>query len=98
MRTFTDSGKTEQFNSQCASTGVARGRGDCYGYALVATARAELMIDPRQEVWDAAPMPVILEEAGGKYTSFTGAADIRGGTGLATNGHLHATVLKLVGG
>jgi len=39
--------------------------GDAYGYALVATGRAEIMVDDVVKVWDIAPFQVILEEAGG---------------------------------
>ena len=34
--------------------------GDGYGYVLVATGRVEAMYDPKSELYDVAPMPVIL--------------------------------------
>ena len=40
--------------------------GDGYGYVLVATGRVEAMIDPTAAIWDLAPMPVIISEAGGR--------------------------------
>jgi histidinol-phosphatase len=67
--------------------------GDGYGYALVATGRIEAMIDPEVALWDVAPMPVILAEAGGRFTDFAGAIDPATGTGVATNGHIHDEVL-----
>jgi histidinol phosphatase-like enzyme (inositol monophosphatase family) len=70
--------------------------GDGYGYALVATGRVEAMVDPVAAVWDVAAMPVIIGEAGGMFTDFTGAPSIDGGSGLATNGLLHDEVLKIV--
>jgi len=70
--------------------------GDGYGYALVATGRVDAMIDPIAAAWDVAAMPVIIGEAGGTFTDFTGAARIDGGSGVATNGVLHAEVLELV--
>ena len=42
--------------------------GDAYGYALVATGRVEAMVDHEAAVWDVAPMPVIIGEAGGRFT------------------------------
>lgn len=63
--------------------------GDGYGYALVATGRVEAMCDPEVALWDVAPMPVILAEAGGRFTDLDGVADPGRGTGLASNGHLH---------
>ncbi|MEY2432269.1 MAG: histidinol-phosphatase [Acidimicrobiaceae bacterium] len=70
--------------------------GDGYGYALVATGRAEAMVDQLAAVWDIAAMPVIIGEAGGTFTDFEGAERVDGGTGLATNGRLHREVLELV--
>ena len=51
---------------------VLRTWGDAYGYAMVATGRAEAMIDPRANVWDVAPIGVILTEAGGAFTDLAG--------------------------
>jgi histidinol phosphatase-like enzyme (inositol monophosphatase family) len=72
--------------------------GDGYGYTLVATGRAEAMVDDLAEYYDLAPMLVILPEAGGRFTDFRGVATAAGGNGLATNGRLHADVLALVNG
>jgi len=75
---------------------VLRTWGDAYGYALVATGRAEAMIDPQAYPWDIAPMAVIIPEAGGAFTNTSGQPDWRGGSGVATNGHLHQQVLDLL--
>jgi len=71
-----------------------RGWGDCYGHYLVATGAAEVMADPTAEIWDLAPMAVILPEAGGRFTSFKGRNSIRDRSGLSTNGKLHDEVLR----
>ncbi len=70
--------------------------GDCYGYALVATGRAEIMVDPVLNVWDCAPFPPILEEAGGTFTDWRGHKTIRGGNGIATNAVLLDEVLQII--
>jgi histidinol-phosphatase len=70
--------------------------GDGYGYALVATGRVEVMVDPEAAPYDLAPMPVIMAEAGGRFTDLTGAEGYAGGSGLATNGLLHDEVLALL--
>ncbi|CAN5717455.1 histidinol-phosphatase [soil metagenome] len=72
--------------------------GDGYGYALVATGRVEVMVDPVAALWDVAAMPVILSEAGGRFSALDGEPGADRGNGLATNGHLHATMLDLLGG
>lgn len=78
--------------------GFVRTWGDCYGYVLVATGRAEVMFDPVMAIWDAAPLPVILAEAGGCFTDLSGAHRIDGGNGLATNGALSGIVRQIMAG
>ena len=70
---------------------------DGYGYAMVATGRAEAMIDFEAELYDLAPAPVILAEAGGRFTDLSGGLTPGGGSGLATNGHLHDFMLETFG-
>jgi fructose-1,6-bisphosphatase/inositol monophosphatase family enzyme len=65
---------------------------------MVATGRAEVMIDPNMKLWDAAPLQTIIEEAGGRFTDWQGNPTIHAGEAIATNGHLMAEVLKLVSG
>ncbi len=77
---------------------VTRSWGDGYGYLMVATGRAELMLDPICNPWDVAAIKPILEEAGGKFTDWTGAATVRGGNGIGTNGKLHEEVMAIVRG
>ncbi|MCC6436269.1 MAG: hypothetical protein IT196_14640 [Acidimicrobiales bacterium] len=67
--------------------------GDGYGYALVATGRVEAMIDPEVSVWDLAPLPVVIEEAGGSFTTLDGRRDLWGGSGIASNGRIHHALL-----
>jgi histidinol phosphatase-like enzyme (inositol monophosphatase family) len=70
--------------------------GDGYGYALVATGRADAMVDTRAELYDLAPMPVIIEESGGRFTDLSGAPRADGGDGLATNGRIHEALRALL--
>ncbi len=77
---------------------LARTWGDCYGHSLVATGRAEIMIDPILHPWDAAPFVPILEEAGGRFTDLEGKARVDGGSGISTNGLLHDRILELLNG
>ncbi len=79
------------------AAGTWRTWGDCYGYALVATGRAEVMINPVVNVWDVAAVKPIIEEAGGRFTDLTGEATIHGGNAVATNGLVHDAVLDRVG-
>ncbi|MFY1829851.1 histidinol-phosphatase [Myxococcus fulvus] len=66
-------------------TAVSRTWGDCYGYLLVATGRAEVMVDELLSPWDAAALQPIIEESGGVFTDWTGQRTAFGGNGIATN-------------
>ena len=77
---------------------LARTWGDCYGHCLVATGRAEVMVDPEMAAWDAGPFPVLMSEAGGKFTSLEGVVTMHGNSGLSTNGRLHEEVLRELAG
>lgn len=79
-----------------AACRLARTWGDGFGYVLVATGRAEVMVDPIMNVWDAAAVQPILEEAGGTFTDWEGRATMHAGQGIATNGRVLAEVLALV--
>ena len=79
-----------------AAGAVLRTWGDGYGYALVATGRAAAMVDPVVAPYDVGPMPVLLAEAGGRFTDLTGEVTIEGGSGVATNGHLHGALLEVL--
>ena len=70
--------------------------GDCYGYVLVATGRAEVMLDPVMNPWDCAALLPIIEEAGGTFTDWNGVRTIYGGNSIATNGLLFDEVMSLV--
>jgi histidinol phosphatase-like enzyme (inositol monophosphatase family) len=70
--------------------------GDGYGYALVATGRADVMVDHVVELYDVAAFPVIFAEAGGRFTSLDGDPSPAAGSGLATNGLLHEQLTKLL--
>jgi histidinol phosphatase-like enzyme (inositol monophosphatase family) len=67
---------------------VSRTWGDCYGYLLVATGRAEVMVDGSMSAWDAAALAPIIEEAGGVFTDWAGAHTAFGGNAIATNAAL----------
>jgi histidinol phosphatase-like enzyme (inositol monophosphatase family) len=77
-------------------TRLQRTWGDCYGYALVATGRAEIMLDPAMHPWDCAPLLPIMSEAGGHFTTWNGEATIWGKDAAATNAALHAEVLAIL--
>jgi histidinol phosphatase-like enzyme (inositol monophosphatase family) len=91
-------GKAEAFSRLVDATYIQRTWGDAYGYALVATGRAEIMLDAAMQVWDCGPFGAILPEAGGTFTDWKGKPTLHGGESIATNGLLFDDVMKLVNG
>ncbi|MBM7117396.1 histidinol-phosphatase [Archangium primigenium] len=80
-----------------AKSSVARTWGDCYGYLLVATGRAEVMADELMSPWDAAALLPIIEEAGGVFTDWSGKRTAFGGSAIATNAVLAESVRQVLG-
>ncbi len=63
---------------------------------MVATGRAELMLDPVMNIWDCAALSPIIEEAGGTFTDWRGERTISGGNAIATNGRVFDEVMAVV--
>jgi histidinol-phosphatase len=74
-----------------------RGVGDSWQYMLVAEGAAEIATDPEATLWDLAAVSIVVEEAGGQFTGLDGTAGPGAGSGLATNGPLHAEALAALG-
>ncbi|HLA11826.1 MAG TPA: inositol monophosphatase family protein [Pyrinomonadaceae bacterium] len=70
--------------------------GDAYGHVLVATGRAEVMLDPVMNVWDCAALLPIVEEAGGRFTDWRGRSTIHGGNAISTNALLFDLVMNVI--
>lgn len=92
-----DSARGEGWRRLVDAAALSRTWGDCYGYLLVATGRADVMVDATVAAWDAAPLLPIIVEAGGVFTDWSGAATAFGGSIVATNAHLAAQARTLLG-
>ncbi|MBI2312495.1 MAG: histidinol phosphatase [Betaproteobacteria bacterium] len=91
----------EQRNGLLALSAITRrqrGFGDFYQHMLVAAGCGEMAVDPGLEPWDIAPLLLIVEEAGGRATSFTAERTIYGGSLVTSNGLLHETALQFLSG
>ncbi|MBC7173272.1 MAG: histidinol phosphate phosphatase [Polyangiaceae bacterium] len=77
---------------------TCRGLADFDGYRQVLHGRADAMVDPSIKPYDVCPAAVLVREAGGRFTSLSGEATIFGGSGLASNGHVHEALVALVAG
>jgi len=89
-------GRGREWEALSSRARLVRTWGDCYGYVLVATGRADIMVDPIAELWDIAAVKPIIEEAGGIFTNYDGYATVDSRCGIATNGVLHKEVLEIV--
>lgn len=96
--TFAKRNAAGAFDSLQKAAYITRTWGDCYGYLLVATGRAEVMVDPILNVWDAAAVQPIVEEAGGTFTDWQGQPTIHAGEAIATNGLVLAETLAITRG
>jgi len=73
-----------------------RGWSDCYGQVVVATGRAEAIVEPVMNIWDSAAFLPIFQEAGGTFTDWNGNVIFNGGNSISSNGRVHAELLRLV--
>jgi histidinol-phosphatase len=93
---FRQAGRWDGFERLVRASGRQRGFGDYFGHTFVARGQAEAMIEVDLKPWDLAAIKIIVEEAGGRFTDFTGTATIYGGTAVASNGLVHDEVLSLL--
>jgi histidinol-phosphatase len=92
---FADRGAQAVYEQLQQAASITRTWGDCYGYLLVATGRAEVMVDPVMNLWDGAAVQPIVEEAGGTFTDWQGNRTFHAGEGIATNGAVIQEVLAI---
>jgi histidinol-phosphatase len=93
---FEQTGTIGQFLKLLRATERSRGFTDFYGFVLVAQGSVDVMFDSGVHIWDIAPLQVIVEEAGGRFTCWDGARDLNRPDVLASNGRLHSELVRLL--
>lgn len=88
--------KKEGFEKLLRQTRLFRTWGDCYGYLLVATGGADIMVDPIMNPWDIIPLIPIIQGAKGVITTWSGTEASRGNSCVAANKQLHPQVLEVL--
>jgi histidinol-phosphatase len=73
-----------------------RGFGDFWTHMMVAEGAVDVAAEPEVSLWDVAAVQVIVEEAGGRFTSLAGVPRPDGGSAVSTNGLLHDEVLEIL--
>lgn len=86
-------GLQSEFEALARACWRTRGFGDFWSHILVAEGAADIAAEPIVALWDLAPLLVIVEEAGGRFTDLAGNHTADGGSAVATNGLLHDEVL-----
>ena len=86
----------EKFERLTKSIKLYRNWGDCYGYYLVATGFADIMIDPIMSVWDLMALIPIIKGAGGTITDYQGNDPVTGSSIVAASSKIHAEVIKML--
>lgn len=94
--TFAEYNYEDAFDTFIEKTRIHRTWGDAYGHMLVATGRADLMFDPILNIWDAAPLLTVLQEAGGIFCDTSGNETIDSGNGLSCSRELLPEVLGVL--
>ena len=89
-------GRRDQFRNLADSVWRNRAFGDFWSYVLVAEGAVDVACEPEVSLWDLAPLSVIVEEAGGRFSDLSGANRVDGGSAVATNALLHDAVLEIL--
>jgi histidinol-phosphatase len=84
------------WNALAAQAWVSRGFGDFWQYCLLAEGTLELATDPSLQLWDYAAVQLLVEEAGGRCTTFENEPPTPGASFLATNTYLHEEAVALL--
>jgi histidinol-phosphatase len=96
IATFAKRNRAKAWERIQKATFYRGGWGDAYGYLLIATGRAELMLDASMSPWDCGPFPPILNEAGGYFGDWRGNRTIHANEAMATTHTLLPEVLALI--
>ena len=70
--------------------------GDCYGYLLLASGGADIMLDPIVNPWDVLPVVPVVRGAGGVITAWDGSDVVQGDSCVAATQNLHLHVLEIL--
>jgi histidinol-phosphatase len=90
---WAERGLRERFIALTDDVWRVRAYGDFLSYCLLAEGAVDIAAEPEVELWDLAPLDLLVREAGGVFTNLDGIAGPHGGSAVATNGVLHEAVL-----
>jgi len=85
--------KRKSFVSLLDEVWRTRALGDFLSHMFVAEGAVDIAAEPTLALWDMAALAVIVEEAGGRYSSLDGVEGPFGASGVSSNGRLHQEFL-----
>jgi histidinol-phosphatase len=89
-----DGPRASAFRHLLSGSRRSRGFGDFWGHMLVARGAADFMLESALRIWDWVSVTVIVEEAGGRVTTFEGDPPSDGSSVLTANPVVHQEVLR----
>ena len=95
---WAERGKLDGFLDLTRAVWRTRAYGDFWSHVLVAEGSVDVSCEPEVSLWDVAPLLIIVEEAGGRFSDMSGVRTPDGGSVVCTNGHLHDEVLTRLKG
>jgi myo-inositol-1(or 4)-monophosphatase len=86
----------EKFDKLISSVKLYRNWGDCYGYYLLATGYADIMIDAIMSLWDLMALIPVIKGAGGVITDYHGDSAAHGQSIIAAAKEIHSEVIRML--
>ena len=93
---FTDDNREAALGELARHSYTQRGLADFANYRALLLGQADAVVDPSIQPYDMAAAAVLVREAGGRLTSIDGVETIYGGSAVASNGHLHDELVRLL--
>ena len=88
----------DKFNRLIRKVKLYRNWGDCYGYYLLATGYADIMIDPIMSTWDLLPLIPIVKGSGGIISDYEGNNPVKGKSAVAASPTIYSEVISFLNG
>ena len=92
-----EGGRLDELLSLTERVWRTRAYGEFWSYCMVAEGVLDVAGEDGLSPWDMAAVQIVVEEAGGAFTSLDGAPGPWHGSALASNGLLHDEVVRAVG-
>ena len=86
----------DKFEQLIKKVKLYRNWGDCYGYYLLATGYADIMVDPIMSSWDLLPLIPIINGSGGMITDYQGDDPVKGKSAVASSKQIHSEVISIL--